>query len=73
MALYCQIRKCNPLIIKNLFKIQNILFDCGGIISIADPKLKFDEKRIEWLEKLIDKYNNELGPLKEFILPEDLK
>ena len=39
---------------KNLFKIQNILFDCGGIISIADPKLKFDEKRIEWLEKLID-------------------
>ena len=62
-------KKCNPLIIKNLFKIQNILFDCGGIISIADPKLKFDEKRIEWLEKLIDKYNNELGPLKEFILP----
>ena len=62
-------KKCNAIITKNLFKIQNILFDCGGIISIADPKVKFDEKRIEWLEKLIDKYNKELGPLKEFILP----
>jgi cob(I)alamin adenosyltransferase len=62
-------KKCNSLIAGNLLKIQNILFDCGGIISIADSKLKFDEKRIDWLEKLIDKYNNELGPLKEFILP----
>jgi cob(I)alamin adenosyltransferase len=62
-------KKCNSLITENLFKIQNILFDCGGIISIADPKLKFNEKKIDWLENLIDKYNNELGPLKEFILP----
>lgn len=56
--------------------LSNLLFIMGS--DLATPtnanvvKYKLDrieEKHIEWLEKLIDKYSEELPELKNFILP----
>lgn len=47
--------------------IQNDLFDLGGELSCAMPLLKQD--RIDWLEQKLDQLNEDLPPLKEFILP----
>jgi len=54
--------------------IQNKLFDIGGILATAPgqtfknmPKIR--EKDVTKLEKMIDRSQQELAPLKEFILP----
>lgn len=50
--------------------IQQDLFNMGGEISIPDVEMNLlDESRVEWLDKLTDKYNEKLPPLDEFILP----
>ncbi len=51
-----------------LLDIQHVLFDLGGELAIPDSKI-VTEPRVEYLEKIIDKYNESLPPLKEFILP----
>tara|TARA_B100001769_G_scaffold274369_1_gene272632 strand:+ start:4820 stop:5365 length:546 start_codon:yes stop_codon:yes gene_type:complete len=51
-----------------LNKIQHDLFDIGGELSIPNH-MKINEKKISFLEKTLDEMNNELPPLKEFILP----
>ena len=48
--------------------IQNDLFDLGGEVSIPGYTL-LGENQPTRLEQAIDRYNNELEPLKEFILP----
>ena len=54
--------------------IQNKLFDIGGILATA-PGQEFkhmpqvSEKDVTKLEKLIDRCQKDLAPLKEFILP----
>ncbi|MDT3736437.1 MAG: cob(I)yrinic acid a,c-diamide adenosyltransferase [Denitratisoma sp.] len=48
--------------------IQHDLFDLGGEMAIPGAAL-LDEKSIDGLEDAIDRYNADLGPLKEFILP----
>jgi cob(I)alamin adenosyltransferase len=59
----------------HLRKISNLLFNLGSdLASPLDPPPKFevirlDGKSIEFLEKLIDKYDEELEPLRTFILP----
>jgi len=47
--------------------IQNDLFDLGGELSCAQSLLK--QNRIDWLEQKLDQLNENLPPLKEFILP----
>ena len=54
--------------------IQNKLFDIGGILATA-PGQTFDnmpqvtDKDVTRLEKMIDRCQEDLAPLKEFILP----
>lgn len=47
--------------------IQNDLFDLGG--SLAYPAAPFSEDKLARLDAAIAKYNEDLPPLKEFILP----
>lgn len=48
--------------------IQHDLFNLGGMLSY--PQFDgFSATRVDALEGLIDQYNEELSPLKEFILP----
>lgn len=51
-----------------LSNIQHVLFNLGGELSIPGTTL-VGASDVERLENLIDKYNSELPPLKEFILP----
>ncbi|MCW5594527.1 MAG: cob(I)yrinic acid a,c-diamide adenosyltransferase [Rhodocyclaceae bacterium] len=51
-----------------LVGIQHDLFDLGGEMAIPGSAL-LDGKSVDELERAIDRYNAELGPLKEFILP----
>ena len=48
--------------------IQHDLFDLGGEMAIPGSAL-LNPDSIDALEKAIDRYNADLGPLKEFILP----
>jgi len=50
-----------------LLEIQNDLFDLGG--SLAYPVAAFGEDKLARLDEAIAKYNADLPPLKEFILP----
>tara|TARA_B100000795_G_scaffold205944_1_gene159463 strand:+ start:62 stop:607 length:546 start_codon:yes stop_codon:yes gene_type:complete len=51
-----------------LERVQHDLFDIGGELSIPNHMV-INEKKIDFLENSLDKMNNELQPLKEFILP----
>ncbi|RLB05622.1 MAG: cob(I)yrinic acid a,c-diamide adenosyltransferase [Deltaproteobacteria bacterium] len=56
-------------------KLQNQLFILGGDLATppigkwAEKVKRIDESYIEFIERYIDKIENELSPLKEFILP----
>lgn len=60
----------------DLFHIQNKLFICGS--ELATPKEEYSrlknlelisEKDVQFLEEKIDKYDEKLQPLKNFIIP----
>ena len=51
-----------------LERVQHDLFDIGGELSIPNHMV-INEKKFDFLENSLDKMNNELQPLKEFILP----
>jgi cob(I)alamin adenosyltransferase len=51
-----------------MFEIQHDLFDLGGELSIPGSTL-LAAGAVPRLEQLIDHHNEELPPLKEFILP----
>ena len=58
-----------PADVRELFTgIQHDLFDLGGEMSIPGAVLLKDTQPAR-LEAAIDRYNADLGPLKEFILP----
>ena len=58
------------IISKLLYKIQNDLFNLGGEISTIDKNLNLvTSEDIQMIEESIDNLNNELPPLKEFIMP----
>ena len=48
--------------------IQHTLFDIGGAICSEDMEI-FDEKAVIFLEEIINEINQDLPPLKEFVLP----
>lgn len=52
----------------DLTEVQHELFDLGGELCIPGSAL-VDEADIARLEKRLDAYNDELPPLKDFILP----
>ncbi len=58
-----------PADLKEVFTcIQHRLFDLGG--ELAMPGYTFiDEADVSWLEQVLDRYNEHLPPLKNFILP----
>lgn len=51
-----------------LTRIQHALFDLGGELSVPGHRI-VQERRIEEMEALLDLWNDELAPLKDFILP----
>jgi cob(I)alamin adenosyltransferase len=56
-----------------LERIQNELFDVGADLSVpygaGDGRLRIDQERIDELERLCDRFNEELPELKSFVLP----
>jgi cob(I)alamin adenosyltransferase len=51
-----------------LVRVQHDLFDLGGELSIPGHAL-VTEAQVGSLERLLERYNRDLAPLKEFILP----
>ncbi len=57
-----------------LIKIQHHLFNIGSLLALGDKKVKFQmpeitEKDILEIEQEMDKIDNQLPPLKSFVLP----
>jgi len=52
-----------------LSNIQHRLFDLGAELSLPPGNDRVRKEDIEYLEQTLDRYNAELIPLKEFILP----
>ncbi len=57
-----------PEIAGALARIQHHLFDLGGEFAIPGSEM-VTEKHIHWLEEILDQWNANLPPLKNFILP----
>ncbi len=57
-----------PALREALIDVQHDLFDLGGEISIPGHAL-LSPARVDKLERLVDAWNADLAPLKEFILP----
>lgn len=55
-------------IAKVLNEVQHHLFDLGGELCIPGHQA-ITQKHIDWLEHTLDYFNENLPPLKEFILP----
>lgn len=55
--------------------IQNDLFDVGADLcrperpAAEKPSLRITAEQVAWLEKQIDRFNDELEPLSSFVLP----
>jgi cob(I)alamin adenosyltransferase len=59
---------------KQLFEVQNLLFNAGSILACEDPKLlsrldPVSEAHVVRLEKQMDEWTHELPKLSQFILP----
>jgi cob(I)alamin adenosyltransferase len=59
-----------------LTRIQNDLFDVGADLCMPDKgkgpggaRLDVTEAQVDWLERQIDRLNEELTPLRSFVLP----
>lgn len=58
----------SELISKTLIRVQHDLFDMGGEICMPGHAM-IKPERVDALENVLDELNDELTPLKEFILP----
>ncbi len=52
---------------QELLRIQNDLFDLGGLLAL--PGAPFDAAKLARLDAAVARYNADLPPLEEFILP----
>ena len=57
-----------PAVTEALTKIQHELFDLGGELAVPGYRTILDT-HIDQLEQCLDRFNEPLPPLKEFILP----
>ncbi|WP_148862451.1 cob(I)yrinic acid a,c-diamide adenosyltransferase [Marinobacter fonticola] len=57
-----------PEMAEILRRIQHHLFDLGGEFAIPGNSI-IGDSHIQWLERTLDEWNEELPPLKNFILP----
>jgi len=57
-----------PGIREVLLHIQNDLFDLGGALALPGQDA-YPESKIAWLDEQIARYNADLSPLREFVLP----
>lgn len=53
---------------KVLHEVQHHLFDLGGELCIPGHQA-IQQSHIDWLESTLDHFNEQLPPLKDFILP----
>ena len=60
--------KLPKIVVDILTEVQHDLFNIGGELSIPSHQI-LNEQRITFLEKNLDHLNENLAPLKEFILP----
>lgn len=51
-----------------LERLQHVLFNLGGELALPGTTLVGDEE-VVWIEALVEALNEELPPLKEFVLP----
>ena len=51
-----------------LHEVQHHLFDLGGELCIPGHQA-IDQPQVDWLEQMLDGFNDPLPPLKDFILP----
>ena len=58
----------NDVLRTELQRVQHHLFDLGGELSIPGSQM-VGQRQIDWLEKTLDGWNEELPPLQNFILP----
>jgi cob(I)alamin adenosyltransferase len=59
---------CDQELAAPLRDVQNTLFDIGGELALPGAK-RLDDGRVQHLEALIARHNQNLPPLREFILP----
>ena len=68
----------DPMLDAMLLRIQNDIFDVEADLCILDgskgkgpggAKLNVTGKQVEWIEQQIDALNDDLAPLRSFILP----
>lgn len=57
-----------PAVRECLGRVQHDLFEVGAELSLPGQQ-RVEEERVAWLERSLDGFNADLGPLKEFILP----
>ncbi|MEH6825737.1 MAG: cob(I)yrinic acid a,c-diamide adenosyltransferase [Motiliproteus sp.] len=65
--LCCELEPSDPLQ-SELYEVQQNLFNLGGELSVPGYAL-IEEQHILELEQLLDRLNEQLPPLKDFILP----
>jgi cob(I)alamin adenosyltransferase len=57
---------------KELIHLQHCLFDLGTDLAnpdLSQENMRFNSTNLSWIEKLIDKYQDEPPAIKRFILP----
>ncbi|MDN6195590.1 MAG: cob(I)yrinic acid a,c-diamide adenosyltransferase [Atopostipes suicloacalis] len=61
-----------PELEKELYQIQQYLFDCGNDLATSNTEkypYRVDSEMVQWVEKIIDDYAKEPDPVESFILP----
>ena len=56
-----------------LSDIQHDLFDLGGSLCLPDAQPAVGQQHVVDMERILDQYNEQLPPLKNFILPPAMK
>ena len=66
--------KAGPHLLPVIHRVQNELFNLGAVLAAAEPGTRaklphIEDRHVDALERDIDAVNDELAPLKSFVLP----